>query len=290
MDQYEPRIYKTKSQFREVGQRLKKNRAATFGLFVLSVFVLLAIFADVIIDYERVIYQDLPNRLQKPSREHWFGTDAYGRDVFARIVHGSRVSLLIGLISVGAATLVGCTLGAIAGYYGGKTDNIIMRIMDTLLCIPPVLLALAMVASLGPGVRNLLIAITVCSVPGFTRVIRAAVLQVVGQEFIEAARASGATTARIIVRHVLPNCMGPIIVQGTMAVGTQIINAASLSFLGMGVQPPSPEWGAMLAEAKEYMRHSAHLVFFPGFSILLVALSLNLLGDGLRDVLDPRLK
>lgn len=261
-----------------------------FGLCVLAFFVFLAVFADVLVDYDRVIEQNSPDRLQSPSAAHWFGTDGYGRDVFSRIIYGTRVSLLIGLISVAAAMLIGGVLGAVAGYYGGVIDSVIMRTLDSIMCIPPVLLALAIVASLGPGMRNLLIAITVSTVPGFTRIVRSAVLQVVGEEFIEAARACGASDATIICRHIIPNCMGPIIVSATMQVGMQIINAASLSFLGMGVQPPSPEWGSMLAESREFMRRLPLLVFVPGCTITLVALCLNLLGDGLRDALDPRLR
>lgn len=293
MSQQELKIkkYKKKSQIQEVLKRMKKNRSAMVGLALLCILVLFAIFADIITNYEAMaIHQNMSERLQTPNWGHWFGTDAFGRDVFARIIHGIRVSLMIGLLTTGVSIIIGCMLGAIAGYYGGLLDSIIMRIIDTILCIPPILLALAIVASLGPGIFNLIIAMTVSSVPGFTRVIRSAVLLVVGQEFVEAAKASGTRDLRIILRHILPNAMGPIIVQGTMAVGMMIINTASLSFLGMGIQPPRPEWGAMLAESKEYIRHAPYLVIIPGLTIVLTALSLNLLGDGLRDALDPRLK
>lgn len=283
--------YQKKSQLQEVIKRMKKNKSAMVGLAVLCILILFAIFADVITNYDaKAIHQNMQERLQAPNSGHWLGTDSFGRDVFARIIHGVRISLTIGLLTTGVSIIIGGMLGAIAGYYGGILDSIIMRITDTILCIPPILLALAIVASLGPGITNLIIAMTVSSVPGFTRVIRSTVLLVVGQEFIEAARACGTRDLRIILRHILPNAMGPIIVQGTMAVGVMIINTASLSFLGMGIQPPRPEWGAMLAESREYIRHAPYLVIIPGLTILLTALSLNLLGDGLRDALDPRLK
>lgn len=287
----EKRKYKKKSQGKEIWKRMKKNRAAMIGLVIICIFVFLAVFADLIADYEeKAITQDATVRLQPPNSEHWFGTDAYGRDVFARIIHGARVSLTIGLASTGISVILGGLFGAMAGYYGGKIDSIIMRLMDTIMCIPGILLALAIVAALGPGMRNLLIAITVAQVPGFTRVIQSVILSVVGQDFIEAAKACGTTDTRIIIRHILPNAMGPIIVQATMSVAGMIITAAGLSFIGMGIQPPRPEWGAMLAESEEYMRYAPYLVAFPGIAIVLAALALNLLGDGLRDALDPRLK
>lgn len=285
------RQYKKNSQVKEIWKRMKKNKTAMIGLVIICIFVLLAIFADVIVDYEEMaITQNVKERLQPPNSVHWFGTDGYGRDVFARILHGSRVSLIIGLASTSISVIFGGLFGAMAGYYGGKIDSIIMRVMDTIMCIPPILLALAIVAALGPGIRNLLIAITVAQVPGFARVIRSVILSVAGQDFIEAAKACGTTDKRIILKHILPNAMGPIIVQATMSVSGMIITAAGLSFIGMGIQPPRPEWGAMLSESREYMRYAPYLVAFPGIAIVLAALSLNLLGDGLRDALDPRLK
>ncbi|HBW37552.1 ABC transporter permease [Desulfosporosinus sp. BICA1-9] len=283
--------YKKKSQVGEIWRRLKKNRAAMVGLVILSIFALSAIFADVLANYDKmVIAQNVRERLLPPSSHHLFGTDEYGRDVFARIVHGARVSLTIGLSTVSISILIGGIIGSMAGFYGGIIDTIIMRIMDTMQAIPPILLALALVSALGPGMTNLLIAITVATFPGYTRIIRSVILPVVGQEFVEAARACGTGDRRIILRHILPNAIGPIIVQSTMAVAQLIIATAALSFIGMGIQPPKPEWGAMLAGSREYMRTSPYLVIFPGLAIVLAALSLNLLGDGLRDALDPRLK
>lgn len=287
----EKKQYKKRSQGKEIWKRMKRNKAAMVGLTILCIFIFFAVFADVIANYEDMaITQNVKERLEPPSADHWFGTDVYGRDLFARIIHGARVSLTIGIGSTSISVVLGGLLGAMSGYYGGRIDNIIMRLMDTIMCIPAILLALAIVAALGPGIRNLLIAITVAQVPGFTRVIRSVILSVVDQDFIEAAKACGTRDSRIILKHILPNAMGPIIVQATMAVAGMIITAAGLSFVGMGIQPPRPEWGAMLSESREYMRHAPYLVAFPGIAIVLAALSLNLLGDGLRDALDPRLK
>lgn len=282
--------YKKKSQAKEIWNRMKKNKPAMVGLVIISIFVLVAIFADVLAGYDKAIGPNIAERLQPPSASHWFGTDEYGRDEFARIIHGARVSLSIGVITVSIAILVGGIIGAIAGYFGGKLDNIIMRLMDTIMAIPPILLTLAIVAALGTGLTNLLIAITIASFPIFARVIRSVVLPVVGQDFIEAARACGTSDRRIILRHILPNAIGPIIVQATMAVAGMIITAAALSFIGMGIQPPNPEWGSMLSSSREYMMTSPYLTFIPGIAIILASLSLNLLGDGLRDALDPKLR
>lgn len=281
---------KKKNQRKEIWKRMKKNKTAMVGFVIICIFIFMAVFADVIADYSLAIDQHTSERLKGISKEHWLGTDSYGRDIFARIVHGSRYSLMIGFSTTLLAVIIGGLFGAVAGYYGGKVDSIIMRFMDTVMAIPPILLALSIVASLGPGLRNLLIAMTISCVPSFTRVIRSVILSVVGQDFVEAARACGTRDRRIILRHILPNAIGPIIVQGTMSISSMIISAASLSFLGMGIQPPSPEWGAMLADSREYMRYYSYLVVVPGLTIVLAALSLNLVGDGLRDALDPRLR
>lgn len=281
---------KKRSGFRETWRRIKKNKAAMFGLVVIILFALISISANFITPYSAAIKQSGKIRLQGPSLDHIFGTDGYGRDVFARIIYGSRISLTLGFATTLISVLLGGFLGAAAGFYGGKVDNIIMRICDMLMCIPGILLALAVVAALGPSMTNLMIAMTVSNVPGFVRLVRSSILSVVEQEYIEAARACATSDFRIIARHVLPNAMGPIIVQATMSIAGMILAASSLSFLGMGVQPPTPEWGAMLGEAREYMRTSGYLVLFPGIAIALAALAFNLLGDGLRDALDPRLK
>lgn len=280
-----------KSQMAEIWRRMRKNTAAMIGLAILAVILLVAIFAGVICDYDtQVIAQNMAQRLQPPSAEHWFGTDAYGRDTFARVVYGARISLAIGVAATIGSVLISGFLGAVCGYYGGKVDAVIMRIMDMFLAIPTELLALAIVASLGPSMANLLIAVTVARIPPFTRIVRSSILSVIDQEYIEAARACGASDFIIIVRHVLPNALGPIIIQATMGVGRMILTAAGLSFIGMGVTPPTPEWGSMLSEGREFMRYSPYITLFPGIAIILTSLSLNLLGDGLRDALDPKLK
>ena len=275
----------------EIWKRFKKNKAAMLGLAIFSVMVILAVFADVICDYDtQVIAQNVANRLKPPSAAHWFGTDAYGRDIFARVVHGARISIVIGLAATVGSVCISGILGSIAGYYGGRVDNVIMRVLDTFLAIPGELLAMAIVASLGPSMTNLLIAVTIARIPPFTRVIRSSFLTVIDQDYIEAAIASGARDSYIIVKHILPNAMGPIIIQATMGVGRMILTAAGMSFIGMGVQPPLPEWGSMLAEGRDFMRYSPYITLFPGLAIILTSLALNLLGDGLRDALDPKLK
>lgn len=282
---------KRNSPAREIWRRFKKNKAAMLGLGIFSVMVLLAVFADVICDYDtQVIAQDVANRLKAPSPDHWFGTDAYGRDIFARVVHGARISIIIGLAATVGSVCISGILGSIAGYYGGRIDNAIMRVLDTFLAIPGELLAMAIVASLGPSMTNLLIAVTIARIPPFTRVIRSSILTVIDQDYIESAIASGARDSYIIVKHILPNAMGPIIIQATMGVGRMILTAAGMSFIGMGVQPPLPEWGSMLAEGRDFMRYSPYITLFPGLAIIQTSLALNLLGDGLRDALDPKLK
>lgn len=280
---------KKKSKFVETWKYLTKNRGAVIGMIIIVIFVLLAVFADVICPYDMVIDQDSTIRLQGPSAEHWFGTDAYGRDLFARVIHGGRISLSIGFFTAFFSLIFGGILGASAAFYGGKLDSIIMRIMDMFSAIPGTLMALAIVAALGSNMMNLLIAISISSIPGFTRLIRSAVLTVVESDYVEAARACGTGDKRIIARHILPNAIGPIIVQTTTSISDMILTASGLSFIGMGVQPPSPEWGAMISEAREFMRQEPYLIIFPGICIILTALSFNLIGDGLRDALDPRL-
>lgn len=283
--------FKKKSMARELWIRFLRNRTATFGLIIFVAILLIALFAPLIADYKTVAIQiDIPNRLSPPSAEHLLGTDEMGRDILARLVHGARVSLRIGISSVGLALLVGGILGAVSGFYGGKVDNIIMRIMDVFLCLPAMLLALAIIAAFGTNEINLVIAIGVSFVPKLSRVVRAAVMGVRSNEYIEAARSIGARDYHIILQHVLINCMGPIIVQVTLYVANAILSVSGLSFLGLGIQPPAPEWGNMLASGRAYIRDSSYIVMAPGMAIFFTILALNLLGDGLRDTLDPRLK
>ena len=273
-----------------IWRNFRRNKTAMIGLIILVSLLLVAIFADVIVDYEQGILQDASIRLQKPSAAHWFGTDNYGRDVFARIIHGSRTSLLIGLATTLGSLVCGGLLGALAGYYGGVVDNVIMRVLDVLMCIPALLLALAVVAALGSNTVNLVVAMTVATTPSYARIVRASLLSVSGQAFVEAAKSYGSSDLRIVFKYIIPNAMGPIIVQATMGVASIILSASALSYLGMGVEAPAPEWGAMLSEARDFLQSSGYLLYIPGIFIVLSALSFNLAGDGLRDAMDPRLR
>lgn len=280
---------KKTNQMKEIWRRFRKSKTAMLGLCLLIFVLSIAIFADVITPYENAISQSA-DRLDSPSAAHIFGTDELGRDLFALIVHGSRYSLLIGVSTSVLALVIGGLLGAIAAYYGGWVDNIIMRLTDVVMTVPPILLSLAVVAALGGSLRNLLIAITISCVPSMLRLVRSVVLGVVDEDYIEAARSYGASDMRIILKYVIPNALGPIIVTTTMNVANMILSAAGLSFLSLGVQPPAPEWGALLSDAKTYMFTAPHLLYIPGIFIVIAALSFNLAGDGLRDALDPKLK
>ncbi|MGL5049296.1 MAG: nickel transporter permease [Fusobacteriaceae bacterium] len=282
---------KKRSQFVEVWRRLKRNKMAVLGLIIIVTMIIIAVFANVIADYDTVVIkQNLSERLQSPSMKHILGTDEFGRDIFARLIHGARVSLKVGVVAVSFSIAIGGTLGALAGFYGGKLDNVIMRIMDIFLAIPSILLAIAIVSALGPNLFNLMIAISISSVPGYARIVRASVLSIRDQEYIEAAKAIGASDMRIIFRHIIPNSLAPVIVQGTLGVAGAILSTAGLSFIGLGIQPPAPEWGSMLSGGRQYLRYAWWVTTFPGVAIMMTILSLNLLGDGLRDALDPRLK
>ncbi|MCC5909454.1 MAG: ABC transporter permease [Clostridiaceae bacterium] len=283
------KVKKKRSQWYEVWRRLRKNKAAMVGLVIISILLFSAIFADFIAP-EGYDDQDLTRRFASPSSENFMGTDHLGRDIFSRIIYGTRISLQVGFIAVGIAALTGGTLGAVAGYYGGKLDNIIMRLMDVLLAIPSILLAISIVAALGSSLVNVMIAVGISSTPTYARIVRASVLTIKDQEYVEAARAIGANDFRIIIKHILPNSMAPIIVQATLGVAGAILSAAGLSFIGLGIQPPNPEWGNMLSSGRHYIRDYWHIATFPGVAIMITIFGLNLLGDGLRDALDPRLK
>lgn len=280
---------KSRSQFVSTMRALSRNKMAVLGLIILIILAIVAIFADFIAPYDYA-KQDLLNAFQHPSAEHIFGTDEFGRDIFSRVIYGARMSLLVGFVSVGIALLVGGALGAISGYYGKHVDNIIMRLMDILLAIPQTLLAIAIVAALGTGLFNLMIAVGISSVPTYARIVRASVMTIRDEEYIEAARCSGTSNLKIILRHILPNCLAPVIVQVTLGIASAILSAAGMSFIGLGIQPPQPEWGNMLSSGRDYIRGYSYMTMFPGLAIVITVLSLNLLGDGLRDALDPKLK
>jgi peptide/nickel transport system permease protein len=269
--------------------RLRKSPLAVFGFLFILFLIFVAIFADVLAPYPYQ-KQNLLRSYESPSKEFLLGTDEFGRDIMSRLIYGARVSLQVGFIAVGIALVIGGMLGATAGYYGGRIDNTIMRVMDVLLSIPQTLLAIGRAAALGPGLFNLMIAVGISAVPNYARIVRGSVLSIREMEFIEAARAVGSSDVRIIMKHIIPNSMAPIIVQSTLGVASAILNAAGLSFIGLGIQPPYPEWGAMLSGGRQYIRDYSHLTLYPGLAIMLTILALNFLGDGLRDALDPKLK
>ncbi|MCI9023524.1 MAG: ABC transporter permease [Dorea sp.] len=280
---------KSKSQLMTVLKSLSRNKMAVLGLVILLLLVVMGIFADFIAPYGYA-EMDWKSAFEHPSAKHWFGTDEFGRDIFSRIVYGARTSLLVGFVSVGIAVVVGGALGAVAGYYGKRVDNVIMRLMDVLLAIPQTLLAIAIVAALGTGLTNLMIAVGVSSVPTYARIVRASVLTIREEEYIEAAKASGTKNSKIIIKHILPNCVAPVIVQVTLGMAGAILTAAGMSFIGLGIQPPNAEWGNMLSTGRDYIRGYSYMTIFPGLAIVITVLSLNLLGDGLRDALDPKLR
>lgn len=283
---------KKRSQLLEIWKRLKKNKVAVAAMVFIALLILAAVFADVLYDYDtQVVKQNISERLKSPGEDGYpLGTDGFGRDILARIVHGSRISLLIGLLSTFISVLGGALFGSIAGYYGGRVDGFIMRVSDVFISIPAILLALAIVAALGQGMMNLIIALSVTQIPAFSRLMRSSILTIRESEFVEAARAVGTSDREIILRHIIPNTVGPLIVQATISIASAIIAAAGLSYVGLGVSAPMPEWGTMLSEGREFMRKDPCLLIIPGLAIVFTALSFNLLGDGLRDALDPRLK
>jgi peptide/nickel transport system permease protein len=287
----ELKAYKKRSQIKEVWRNYKKSPSAMLGLIVLGIIVIVAIIAQIKYDYQvDIVQQNIMNRLMKPSSEHLLGTDQYGRDILTRILYGAKYSLSVGIASVAISSIIGSTLGLFAGYYGGVIENIILRVSEVFVGIPSVLLGIAIMAAFGQSILVLMLAIGLVYVPMFTRTARAAVLPVREQEYIEAAKVSGVSDFNIIFTHVLPNSLSPIIVQITMGVAMGILTASQLSFLGLGVPVPAPEWGAMLSSGREYIRDYSYLTFFPGLAIMITVLSFNLMGDGLRDALDPKLK
>ncbi|WP_260471956.1 nickel transporter permease [Bacillus sp. HMF5848] len=271
----------------ETTKRVVQSKSSLLGFIIIMLLIITALLAPVIASHDP-IEQDLFARYQAPSTDHLLGTDELGRDIFSRIIYGTRISIQIGVIAVGISMIVGIFLGAVSGYFGKWIDMVIMRFIDILMAFPSILLAIAMVAVLGPGLTNTMIAVGIVGVPHFARIVRSSVLSVKETEYIEAARAVGAKHGRILFRHVLPNCMAPIIVQTTLSIGTAILDAAGLSFLGLGAQPPAPEWGAMLSDGRAALQTAPWVVAFPGLAILFTVLGFNLLGDGLRDALDPK--
>lgn len=282
---------KSRSFWQDVGYRFIRNNKTIIGLVMLGIIVLMCVYGVIFLDYDTdVINQNMAIKLKTPSMEHWFGTDSFGRDIFNRIVYGARYSLFIGFSSTIISLTIGSILGCIAGYFGGKIDNIIMRITDVFIAIPSTLMAIAVVSALGPNFANLIIAIALGDIPGYARIIRSSVLSIKDNEFVEASVAVGGSSAHIMAQHIFPNTLAALIVQATLGVGYVIIAASGLSYLGLGVMPPAPEWGAMLSEAQAQIRYFPHQMISPGLAIVITVLALNLLGDALRDAIDPTLK
>ena len=280
-----------KGQWGLVWFRFKKNKLAMFGLIVILLLLLLCMSAPLYIDYEDVYTQSMADRFISPGSEgHWLGTDQLGRDLFARIMYGGRISLMAGLVTVGIALVLGVIIGGVAGYFGGKVDNVLMRICDVFMAVPQMLLAMAVVSALGQGTFKMLIALSVAQFPRYARTVRASILTLRNQEFVEAAKCCGTSSARIIFKHIIPNGLGPVIVSATLGLGSTILSIASLGFLGIGVASPTPEWGTILSENRTNIRYYPYLGLVPGIFIMISVMCLNFIGDGLRDALDPRTK
>lgn len=278
-----------KGHGRQTARRFLKSRGGVVGLLIISGLVLVAIFGPLFAPYSPIEVK-LANRLQPPSGKYFFGTDAVGRDIFSRVLYGGRIALQVGAISVTIALITGTVLGMISGFYGGSVDNALMGGVDVLLAFPYLLLALIVVTALGPSLTSAMIAVGIVYMPQYVRLVRGTVLSIKVQDYVLAAGAIGASNTRIMRLHIFPNCLAPIIVQASLSFGLAIVSAATLSFLGMGSQPPEPEWGSMLGEGRSYMRAAPWIATFPGIAIFLVVIGFNLLGDGLRDALDPQLK
>lgn len=277
------------SFYHDAFKRLRKDKVAMVCMVVVILIVLAAIFAPLITPYEED-YMDIGNELSGPSAEHWLGTDEFGRDVFTRIIYGSRVSLMVGLVAESIAVAIGLIVGAVAGFYGGKVDAVLSRIIEIFASFPHILFAIVVMFVLGTGIINVFIAVGVVGWTGLARVIRSQIMQLKQKEYVEAARASGGRNMQIIFRHLIPNCLSTIIVVATMNIPSDIMYEASLSFLGLGVQPPQASWGSMISEARKFMRQNPGYSVFPGIALIITVLAFNLLGDALRDALDPRLK
>jgi len=282
-------VEEIRSPFKEFLRKFKKQKTSLIAAGFVLILVVLAIVGPSIVPYD-VTAENYNIILKAPSWQHLFGTDTFGRDIFSRVIAGSRISLLVGLSSVTFGAFFGSILGLISGYYGGVIDSIIMRVSDTLFAFPGIILAIGIIAILGPGLANVVIAVAVFSMPMFARIVRSNTLALKNSVYIEAAENIGASDARILFKHLLPGSFSNIIVYYTMTIGNSILTASSLSFLGMGAQPPSPEWGAMLSGGRDYIGLSWHMTFFPGLAIFLTVLAFNMLGDGLRDALDPKLE
>lgn len=278
------------SSWELIGYRFKKNKLAMLGVFMFLAIVLVTLLAPIFVPYDLVIQQNVREKLQGPSKDHIFGTDELGRDMFARIIYGGRISLLGGIAIIGIAFVIGAIIGGIAGFVGGKVDTILMRIVDALMAVPPALLAMAIITSLGNGVFNLIIALAIAQISRFARTVRSAVLTLRNMEYIEAAKCYGSSSMRIIIKHILPNGIGPIVVAATLMLGAVILSISSMGYLGLGVASPTPEWGTIISENKINIRYYPYLGLIPGLCIMFSVMAVNFIGDGLRDAFDPKSK
>jgi peptide/nickel transport system permease protein len=281
---------KPRSLWSDAWRRMRYGITSRIGMVIVSIVLLVAIVTPIVDPYNPKIDSDLENSRQPPSWEHIMGTDNLGRDIFRRILHGARLSVSVGVVAVLISGIGGTFLGLVSGYFGGTTDMVIMRVMDILMAFPGMLLAIAIVAARGTGLFNTIIALSVVGVSGYARLVRSMVLSLREREYVDAARMVGVRDPRIIFRHILPNSLAPIIISATMGIGGRILTAAALSFLGLGAQPPTPEWGVMISDGRPFLRTMPHMVFFPGMAIMFTVLGFSLLGDGLRDALDPQMR
>jgi peptide/nickel transport system permease protein len=282
-------MFRKGSHMSIVWGRFRRNKSAVTGALIVVGFALMAILAPFLAPYDP-IKQNIDESLVPPSIKHPFGCDLFGRDILSRVIHGARISLIVATLGVSLAAVLGTIIGAIAGYNGGIVDEVLMRAMDVLLAFPDIFLAIAIIAAVGPGLVNVILAISIYNLPQFSRVSRSSVLTVKEKEFIEAAKAIGESTPSILLRYILPNCLAPLIVLATLRMAASILTASGLSFLGLGVQPPTPEWGAMMSDARLFLRTAPHVGLFPGLALLIIILGFNMLGDGLNDALNPRLR
>lgn len=281
------KIEKPESQLHMMWSALRQNRIAVVGMIIIILLIVLAFVGDFIAPYDP-LGQNMAASKQGPSAAHWFGTDMQGRDIFSRVLSGTKYSLLIGICAVAFSLVIGTVLGAVAGYFGGWVDTLIMRCMDIMLSIPSILLAITLMAAFGQGLSKAIVAIGIVSIPEYARIVRSSILSVKENDYVAAAKVIGNNDGRIIFKHILPNVISSIVVRATLGISTAILDIAALGFLGMGVKPPTPEWGTMLGDAKAYILSMPHMIIFPGIAISITVLAFNLFGDGLRDALDPK--
>lgn len=283
--------YKKRSMTAEIWHNFKKNKGAMISMVILAAIIIVAFGSALLIDYDtQIVQQNIEERLISPCWEHPLGTDQYGRDIFVRVLYGARYSLSIGIVAVMVSLTIGGIWGIIAGYMGGVIEDILMRICDVFSSIPTTLMAISIVTAFGQSIFVLMVSVGIVTTPAFVRVARAAVMTIRDQEYIEAARAAGAKDVHIVLSHVIPNALAPIVVLCTMRIATAIITASSLSFLGLGIPAPAPEWGAMLSEGRSFIRDYSYMTMYPGIAIMVTVLAINMIGDGLRDAMDPKLK